>query len=182
MRALLAVIAHIEICRVHLILALRFPSSSERLNGFFGFVERGFSLRFAYPRLFWFTGTFWISLLEYRLAYADGLLLLIQWRTFQSAQFGSFGSDIRTFLWLFDCLWFFSNTMFPLSSCISTFNILSLTCKAPKIYFCRRFITFAESRGAGCVRSIHFTRRNKKAACSHAGRSFACSHAGRSFD
>ena len=48
-------------------------------------------------------------------------------------------------------------------------------------YFCRRFITFAESRGAGSVRSIHFTWR-KKNACSHAGRSFACSHAGRSFD
>ena len=31
-----------------------------------------------------------------------------------------------------------------------------------RIYFCRRFITFAESRGAGCDCSIHFTWRNKK--------------------
>ena len=64
-RALLLVTAHIEICRVQLILALRFPFSSMRLKRFFRFVERGFSLRLGYPRLICFTGTFAISLLRY---------------------------------------------------------------------------------------------------------------------
>ena len=137
--------------RVQLILALRFPSASERLNGFFGFVERGFSLRLGYPRLCWFTGTFMISFLGYRLAYANGLLLSSKRRPFQSAQFGSIESNIRTFFRLFDCLWFFSHTRFPLSSCISTFNILSLTCKAPHIFFWQTLYHVCRvSRGRMC--------------------------------
>ena len=46
---------------------------------------------------------------------------------------GSINPDTQTFFQLFDCWRFPSNTKFPLLSCISTFLLLSLTCKAPKI-------------------------------------------------
>ena len=146
-RALLLVTAHIEVCQVQLILALRFPSSSERLNGFFGFVERVFRYTslildsFDLLELFGFPFSVTDSPTPMNCCYClNGA----------RSKARSLVLSIPTFELSFGCLivcdsFLIQSSLYPLLYLLSSYFPVRARLRK---YYCRRFITFAESRVA----------------------------------